>query len=90
MYIDVGGNGVYHVLGSFILTLERVFSGAMLDRSQYAPSSRSDSSVSAGVGGDVCVDVAEGADASLMLWMIFWTSASVGGAESPCPRGSGG
>ena len=64
-----------------VLTLELAFKGAMLARSQYAPSSNSDPTSwrwSRGVGeAVVCGDV--GADASLMLWMISWTSASVGG-----------
>lgn len=56
-----------------VLTLEPAFSGAMLDRSQYAPSSNSAGDVVV-AGSDVAAD-----DASLMLWTISWTWASVGG-----------
>jgi hypothetical protein len=56
-----------------VLTFETAFSGAMLDRSQYAPSSNSAGDVVV-AGSDVAAD-----DASLMLCTISWTWASVGG-----------
>lgn len=58
----------------FILTVDTAFSGAMLERSQYAPSSNSCKSLAAAGGGDVGPE-----EASLMLSMMVCTSASVGG-----------
>lgn len=76
-----------------VLTAEAELSGAMLERSQYAPSSKSSGScpcgedLSAARGGDVGPEE----EASRMAWTMVWTSASVGEAvlSSFSARGSG-
>lgn len=80
--------GVDQVRAARVLTAETAFSGAMLERSQYAPSSNSAGAVGWSAVGGVDVGLE---DASLMLSMIVWTSASVGGAAlSSCSAGVSG
>lgn len=73
VYRSVGGE---FVRSGHVLTAETALSGAMLERSQYAPSSKS--SGSCGEDLSVRVDEVWPQEASRMDWVMVWTSASVG------------
>lgn len=62
----------------YVLTAETAFSGAMLERSQYAPSSNSSNLSIPGEDGDAGD---EDLETSLMLSMMVCTSTAVGGNE---------